>query len=308
MPLTPTSHRQTLARAMIYRCAAAASYVFGRDFAGRNLSVFPDDAFLVSYPRSGSTWFRFLVGNLISKDRSISFHNVERVIPDIHVNSTRYIDSIPRPRVLKSHEYFDPRYKKVVYLVRDPRDVAVSYYHYYRKVKVLAEGYPMDRYVRTFLTGELQTWGSWGENVASWLSVRQNRDGFLLLRYEDLLDNPVQLLSKAAEFLGIPSTTDELARSVDLSSVERMRELEKIQGDEWVTIKGSRKDVPFIGTAISGRWRAELAHEAVIAIESAWGNLMTKLGYELSTGLRVHEPPRAVGHRRKALDSQLTAG
>lgn len=299
---------QTLVPTMIHQCATMVRYLFGKDCAGRNLSVFPDDAFLVSYPRSGNTWFRFLVGNLISKDRPISFRTLERIIPDIHVNSTRYIDNIPRPRLLKSHEYFDPRYKKVVYIVRDPRDVAVSYYHYYRKVRVLEEGYPMDRYLRAFLTGELQTWGSWGENVASWLAARQGSDGFLLLRYEDLLDNPVQGLSKASDFLGIPSTLDDLSQSVDLSSAARMRELEKEQGDEWVTIKGSRKDVPFIGTATSGRWKAELTHDQVSAIESAWGRLMTELGYELSTRLQENERPRAVGSKSRAFDSQLASG
>lgn len=305
--MTQNSSRQALVMAMIRRGIAAAKSLVGKDFAGRRLEVFPDDSFIVSYPRSGSTWFRFLVGNLISKDEPISFRNVERVIPDIHVNSTRYISSVPRPRLLKSHEYFDPRYPQVVYIVRDPRDIAVSYYRYYRKVKVLADGYPMGRYIAAFLTGELQTWGSWRENVASWLAARQGRSGFLLLRYEDLLDKPHQELSKAAEFLGISSTANELARSVELSSVERMRELEKAQGDQWVTIKGSRQDVPFIGDAFSGQWKTELEHDAVVAIETSWGDLMTQLGYGLSTTFRESRQPSEVGPERRAFSSHLTA-
>lgn len=271
---------------MVRRGTSLVKYLLGSDVAGRNLDVVPDDSFIVSYPRSGSTWFRFLVGNLISKDEPISFCNVERVIPDIHVNCTRHIRNIRRPRLLKSHEYFDPRYKRVIYIVRDPRDVAVSYYRYYRKVKVLADGFPMERYIEDFLSGWRSPWASWGENVASWLATRQGTDGFLLLRYEDLLDDPVRELSKAASFLGIPGTSEELSRSVELSSVERMREMEITQGDQWVTIKGSRKEVPFIGAACAGSWKKDLDDDAIAAIESAWGHLMKQLGYKCFAWLR----------------------
>jgi len=281
MAFNPRSWAKVVPR-IIHRGASSANRLLGRDTAGRNFEVFADDSFIVSYPRSGSTWLRFLVGNLIARNEPICFRNVERVIPDVHVNSMRYINGITRPRLLKSHEYFDPRYQRVVYLVRDPRDVAVSYYRYHRKVRVLADDYPMQRFVATFLMGEPTPWGSWAENVASWLSMRQATDDFLLLRYEDLLDNPIQELSKTAIFLGIQSTVQELARSVELSSAEKMRALEISEGDQWLTIKGSRKEIPFVGAAISGSWKMVLEHDAVSAIEFAWGDLMKQLGYALS--------------------------
>jgi len=45
------------------------------------MTVFPDDLFVVSYPRSGNTWTRFLLGNLIYQDEPITFANVERRLP-----------------------------------------------------------------------------------------------------------------------------------------------------------------------------------------------------------------------------------
>lgn len=255
-------------------------YVLGRDIVGRGLMVFPDDAFIVSYPRSGSTWFRFLLGNLLWKDEPVTFHNVEHVIPDIHVNSSRFIRAVARPRLLKSHEYFDPRYQKVIYLVRDPRDVAVSYYRYYLKVRRFSETYSLQQYIPAFLSGELQEWGSWSQNVGSWLATRNGTAGFLLLRYEDLLRDPLSVLAEAAYFLGFSPRQDDLARAAELSSPELMRNLERTQGEEWITIKGSRPDVPFIGSATWGCWRTELPECSVVAIEAAWGCLMDSLGYE----------------------------
>jgi hypothetical protein len=62
-----------------------------------------------------------------------------------------------------------------------------------------------------------------------------------------------------------------------------MRDLEKKQGHQWVTTKGKRRDVPFVGAATAGSWKSDLAAEHVVQIESAWGHLMQHLGYETST-------------------------
>ncbi len=91
----------------------------------RDITVYPDDVFLTSYPRSGNTWMRFLVGNLVHEKEAVTFLNLERLLPDMYIHSDRDMRSMPHPRVIKSHECFDPRYKRVVYIVRDPRDVAV---------------------------------------------------------------------------------------------------------------------------------------------------------------------------------------
>ena len=270
-------------RTLVNRCRVVAERILGKNIAGRDIYVFPDDSFIVSYPRSGSTWLRFLVGNLISTE-PISFKNIEDVIPDIHVNSARHIENIPRPRLLKSHEYFDSRYPKVVYLVRDPRDVVVSYYRYHLKVRRLEEGYPIAHYVDEFLNGSLEPWKSWQGNVASWLEARDGSPHFLLTRYEDLLDNTAAELARIAEFLGINAGPASLDRAVTLSSAQRMRELEQTQGAEWVTIKGGREDIPFIGKGTSGQWKTALNETVVSGIESVCGSLMRRLGYQLKVG------------------------
>jgi hypothetical protein len=60
-----------------------------------------------------------------------------------------------------------------------------------------------------------------------------------------------------------------------------MRTLEKEEASRWVLTKGTRDDKPFVRSATSGSWKSQLAPESVIAIESAWGDLMQSLGYEL---------------------------
>lgn len=291
----------------------SVNYVLEKDISGRAFSVFPDDIFLVSYPKSGNTWTRFLLGNLMNPNERITFANVERKVPDIYARSKKALKKVPRPRVIKSHECFDPRYRRVLYIVRDPRDVAVSCYHYDRKGRNIPDTFPVHEYVTTrfMKTDEyFGTWGehagswlvnsknifqlsrlkngflgtpaSWGENVMSWLGARGHDRQFLLVRYEDLLEDTHRETSKIAEFLNLNASPERIAKAVEFSSADNMRILETKQNLQWVTTKESRKDIPFVRAARSGEWRKTLPPESVALIEETWGPVMRLLGYPLS--------------------------
>ena len=150
---------------MIYGIKTVVKYVLGTDQAGRNFAVYPDDTFVVSYPRSGNTWTRFLIANLVHADQDVSFANIEKLIPDTSSQSNRALKATLRPRIIKTHEYFDHRYPKIIYIVRDPRDVVLSYYDFQRKYMQIDDQYPLERYVDDFVNGKLISigWGTWGE-------------------------------------------------------------------------------------------------------------------------------------------------
>lgn len=270
---------------MIYGIKTVLKYLLGRDEAGRNFAVFPDDTMVVSYPRSGNTWTRFLLANLLHPGQEIGFANIETLIPDTCTISSRALKRIPRPRVIKSHEYFDHRYPRVIYIVRDPRDVTLSCYHFQRKYGQVKDGSPMERYVDDFVNGRLKlaSWGTWAENVASWVSTRGSGNKFLLLRYEDMLQDTGRELKRIAQFLQLSVTPEILESAILNSSSQRMRLLEQQAQDQWVGTKTHRKDIPFVRTAKAGAWQDSLPERSVAQIEAAWGDLMTSLRYPLVT-------------------------
>jgi Sulfotransferase domain len=269
---------------MIYGAKRIAKYLLGTDIAGRQLAVRPDDTFIVSYPRSGNTWTRFLIANLVYAGRPVTFANIEQLIPDAEAQSSRYMKRVPSPRIIKSHEYFDHRYPKVLYIARDPRDVAFSYYNFSRKYRQIPDDFPLERYVHDFVNGKLTSapWGTWAENVGTWVAARNGRPNFLLLRYEDLMERTEIELAKVATFFGLDPAPEKLRAAIAKSSSDRLRELEKKESTEWVTTKDKRSDIPFIGSAVAGNWKAKLPPAAVAEIEGAWGPLMASMGYELT--------------------------
>jgi hypothetical protein len=271
---------------MIYGLKMVVGYLVGTDRAERNFEVRSNDTFVVSYPRSGNTWTRFLIANLVYPQQEVSFTNIERLIPDTSSQSSRALKATPSPRIIKTHQYFDHRYPRVIYIVRDPRDVVLSYYDFQRKYRQVQDGYPLERYVDDFVFGRIgsRDWGTWGENVASWMATRGQADTFLLLRYEDMIAKPVQQLGRISAFLNVNADHDRLQSIVDRCSADRMRELEQQQSQDWVATKNRRKDIPFVRVATSGGWRTLLPVASLATIESAWGNVMTGVGYDISAG------------------------
>jgi len=274
---------------MVKRLIAAGKHLLGLHKPGRNLRVYTDDIFLVSYPKSGNTWTRFLIANLVYPEKNPDFSNINALLPDPEDMSKRDLDRAARPRILKSHQYFDPRFQRVIYVVRDPRDVVLSEYHFDIKRRAIADDFPLEQFVSRFVRGELNhPYGTWGENAGSWFYTRQGDPRFLLVRYEDLQSQGMEEMRRIADFLGIPATTDQLSFAIEQSSANRMRELEKKQGHLWSSTRETRQDKPFVRSAKSGGWKAELPEASVVEIESKWGDLMQEMSYELVASRLAH--------------------
>ncbi len=240
---------------MIRHLVAGMKHALGLHRPGRWLPVRPDDILLASYPKSGHTWLRFLIANLIHPDRKVGLGNLHQLVLDPEVSVKRDFDRAPRPRFIKSHSSFDPRYRRVIYMVRDPRDVALLQYHDLHTLRRIDNEFPLETLIGQFLIGELnRDPGSWGDNVGSWLAARSGHPGFLLLRNEDLLADTAHELTRVAEFAGLSATPARILQAVERSSAN---------------------------ASARSSWRNDLPEPQVARIEAAWGDIMACLGYEL---------------------------
>lgn len=242
--------------------AAASILAHVRDskVAGRNLTLLPDDVFLVSYPGSiEDANLRSIRAPLTEKHKA-----PEGQIGDVFSQSDDFLFQLPRPRVLLSHLTFCPLYKNVIYVVRDPRDVALSNYH---RIRMGPRGdSSIERFVAEFVKeGFDPIAGSWLEHVGTWLATRYRTSGFLLIRYEDILLDWQTERNKITEFLDRASSEHTSTSTVQLV-------LRPCNED------GMR----------SGAWKSDLPYTCVQEIECTWGDVMRRLGYDLMQPLRLN--------------------
>jgi len=232
-----------------------------------NPSIYPDDIFLVSYPKSGNTWMRFVFSHMMKKGQeTINFHNVHEIFPEYHISKLNELNSQPRPRLIKSHLLYNKKFPKVVYLIRDPRDVYVSYYFY------LKNKLPENTTFKEFLRKKDLYPSRWQTHVESWL----DKPNTLILKYEDLLAEPVQKVSEIVDFVGFNFSHEEIAAAVEKSTVKKMQEVEEKFGRRANEEDNCEK---FVRKGEKGDWKNHFDDEDLAFLIAEAGLTMKKCDY-----------------------------
>lgn len=273
---------------------------------------------LASYPKSGNTWFRAvytawradgpidlaeLQGGPIASSRELFDQALgipsSSLTPDevelLRPRADELIaagDSEPRLRKIHDAYFRGPGGESIVsvgatrsalYVVRDPRDVAVSLAHHSGKTPEWAAGHLANPDAgvgggRDGLARQLrQRLGTWSDHVRSW--VDETPFPVEVVRYEDCIAAPVATFARALRWAGFaPVDEARLAGAVDSVTFERLRDAEQEQGfRERPSEAGA-----FFRRGESGAWREELPAELAARIEDEHGEVMARLGYEAS--------------------------
>lgn len=236
--------------------------------------------FVSSYPRSGNTWMRKLMADLILQkngyqtDTTLPVHH-DRVIPDRDFNALGEIPALERVPGLtvKTHDrygavtrlYPASRREQVrhLYLFRDPADALVSYYHFHHRydhLKAALKGTGIDTFC-------LQRAEEWKAHVEGYLDAVEGEDRSIFLgSYEALSDDPVPLLQALFEWLDYPVSREEAERAVDH---HRFRKLQRKEARDPV----NREEL-FYRKGKVGGGRAELSAETVEELQRRCGGIL----------------------------------
>ncbi|MFP3938091.1 MAG: sulfotransferase domain-containing protein [Phycisphaerae bacterium] len=235
----------------------------------------PRDVFIASYPRSGSTWVRFLLANLVARgSEQIDFQTLPRYVPDLHIEEQwRTIRNMHSPRLLKTHELPSRRFRRVIYLLRDGRDVAVSHYLYLCG---------LDRFDGSFLDFVRNTDigpARWAKHVSSWLET-PGRPAVFTVRYEDLLADTADELRRMAEFAELPTDEKNVERAVTRSNFAVMKKLQDTAGRPYDDTEG----MEHVRKGTAGQWKGWFDRPHTEAFEKIAGDVLRRLGYEDHAG------------------------
>ena len=238
----------------------------------RHQSLQASDVFFASYPRSGSTWLRFLLFDSLVGEPS-GFKTVNQAIPDVKLHKEGMPLLPGGGRLIKSHEVFHPEYRRAVYLVRDPRDVALSEYAYQTALGLVNDD--LDAYLAKFLADGVNPFASWREHVESWLKAPLGPEQLLIVRFEDLRADAFQTLVQIVEFLGLTPDRARIRAAIANNTVEKMKAKEK-ETPQRASARGQ-----FIRSGSSGGWRKNLTPEQVALFGQQVAEAMERLGYAI---------------------------
>ncbi|XP_075696102.1 sulfotransferase 2B1-like isoform X2 [Rhinoderma darwinii] len=190
-----------------------ASVIYSQErlqYLENEFHVCEDDVYIVSYPKSGTTWMMEIL-SLIRRNGDFTWcrevPNYMR-IPWLDVSGIgeQLVVGCQSPRFLSSHlpiqcfpKYLSSSKAKVIYTARSPKDVLVSLYHYAHMSYVIKKPNSFDEFIEDFLQGRVP-FGSWFDHIKGWMEMKDNKN-FLFVTYEELSQDLRGTIKKICTFL-----------------------------------------------------------------------------------------------------------
>jgi hypothetical protein len=226
-----------------------------------------EDVFIVAYPKSGITWFRVMAAAALYGADPEYLPNTlfDWLVPELM--DPMYYKRWQTPMLFKTHELPNPKFRRVVYLVRDGRDVVVSYYHF---LKALGEEVDFATMVQPDYKISPC---SWANHVAAWLANPYQAE-ILMIRYEDLKSDAVAELRRFCGFLGISRSEHLLKLVGENSAFQRMRAKELREGFHTFP-----RDKAFIRRGVVGSFKDEMPKDALETFTAQSIEALSRLGY-----------------------------
>ncbi|XP_077130102.1 sulfotransferase 1C2-like [Ranitomeya variabilis] len=226
------------------------------------------DLIIDTYPKSGTTWISEIVDLILHNgdtDKSKRGPIYERVpflefaVPDMPTG-TELLNRRKPPRLMKSHlpvqllpDSFLEKNCKAIYVARNPKDVLVSYYYFYRMAVVLPDPGTFEEFFQKFIKGQV-SFGSWADHVKDWWKMRQHRD-ILYLFYEDMIEDLKREIRRVMKFLGKELSEDIVEKIYQSTTFKAMKENHMAN---YTTIPSTILDhtiSPFMRKGTHGDWK-----------------------------------------------------
>ncbi|KAL0984013.1 hypothetical protein UPYG_G00135900 [Umbra pygmaea] len=226
-----------------------------------------DDILIVTYPKSGTTWMQEIVP-LVQSEGDLTpvlkIPNWDRV-PWLEETRAHVLDLENRasPRLLATHYHYNMMpasffiiKPKVIYVMRNPKDVLTSSYHYYGMASYLVDPGTMDEFLQKFINGKVM-FGSWFDHVKGWLKA-QDLNHIMYISYEEMILDLKDSVSKISNFMG-KSLGCEVIEKIANHCVFKNMKQNKMSNYSLVPAEFmDQKKSEFLRKGTSGDWRNHL--------------------------------------------------
>ncbi len=256
-----------------------------RGFEGRER-----DVLVATYPKAGSSWLLTLVTELLGQAPSPSIP-LDQAVCWWERDCISELESPLEDnavRVFKTHlpgRYWSKFRGRIIVLIRDPRDTAVSYFHHALSKRCLGFRGTWNEFFNRFVNGEVEG-GAWGHHVAESLRFAQ-RSRTLVASFEDFLCDAADFIDRVATFLQVGY--DQEGRS----SARARTDFGWMASKSWINVPWcplTRDGSPHLRRGDAGQWHelmsASQESELALAIATAWATSPSQLRVALNKRLR----------------------
>ena len=253
----------------------------------------PDDIWIVTFPRCGTTWTQQIVRLIINRGKEDGLKIVDAIpwvesfanIPSIGMNYRIDVDKMASPRAFKSHLPYElmpcglpsSTPGKYIYVARNPRDVAVSYFHHERAILF----YPLcewDDYFERFLKGDVD-FGDYFDHVLSWWAHKDD-DNVLFLKYEDMKKDLPSVVATIAKFIGQDISKELVEEIAQRTTFENMKK-DNLVNYEWIKMVRRPSEGDFIRKGVIGDWKNYFTPEQIARLDAVYEKKMKQTGIDL---------------------------
>jgi len=236
--------------------------------------------FLISFPKTGRTWLMHMIHQM--KDLSSDpLKNQEHFIFNEHDNSEIIIENGYRNNPLDIFKFTGRnRYRrgKVIFLVRDPRDVVVSHFH---QVTKRAKNPFVFNSISDFVRHETLGFNRIIKYYNLWYKNKRIPQDFLLVRYEYLLVNGIQELQKINNYLSLNVSISDIEKVYENSSANKMRKKEIANQLKGFEDFGIEKNQLKVRNAKIGGYFNELSREDIVYCNKKMRKLNPYFNYKI---------------------------
>ncbi|XP_028263522.1 sulfotransferase family cytosolic 2B member 1-like [Parambassis ranga] len=245
----------------------------------------PDDIIIATYPKSGTHWMQHVVGLVLNGGDPTSVDTVYnwKRAPWLEQAATISfnLEERPSPRVFSTqfHHNMMPRSffdvnPKVIYVMRNPKDVFTSYFHFHEIASFLVKPGSSSEFLHKFLDGKVQR-GSWFDHVKSWLNA-ENKQHIMYISYEELSADLKASVAKVAEFLEKRLDDEVMEKIAEKCLFENMKE-NKIFHSE--VVSKYLDHTKFFRKGVVGDWKNLLAAEEAEHFDAVYTDKMKDVEY-----------------------------
>lgn len=257
----------------------------------KKMQLYPDDLWVVTYPKAGTTWTQQIVRLIHSKGEEDGKRINEAVPyleaannPDLKFDYKVDISALKSPRAFKSHYPYelmpsgvpDTTPCKYIYVGRNPKDLAVSYYFHYLGFKYVSLDTKWDEFYPWFISGQVG-YGDYFDHVLSWWAHRDDKN-VLFMKYEDMKKDLHSCVRQISHFMGEDLPLDVVDKIAEKSTFSSM------QGDSganygWAEHRRERS-MPFMRKGQVGNWKEHFTQEQSAQCDAVTARKFKPVGLE----------------------------